>query len=370
MGNEDAALRFRKGALLRPKYTHLPSRPDNASFPFNLLLGVAGVVTRMVGIAEIEAARERLKPHVATTPLVRSESLSGQKGVPVFLKLENHQPTGSFKLRGATNALLCLSEEEQRKGLVTASTGNHGRALAHAASALGLRATICLSRLVPHNKVEAIRKLGAQVCIIGKSQDEAMAEAERFVREKSMNEIPPFDDPRIIAGQGTIGLEIIDALPDVGTVLVPLSGGGLAAGIAAAIKAKRPEAKVIGVSMRRGAAMQASLAAGKPVEVEELDTLADSLGGGIGLHNRWTFNMCRALLDDVILLDEEEIAAGIRHAAMTEGEIIEGAAAVGIAAMLAGKIPPEGPTAIIISGGNIDSEQHRAIMEQSYRRAG
>ncbi|WP_036586468.1 hydroxyectoine utilization dehydratase EutB [Brucella anthropi] len=324
----------------------------------------------MISLNEIEQAQDRLNGHVQRTPLIHSESLSRRSGVPVFLKLENRQPTGSFKLRGATNAVLSLSENERKQGLVTASTGNHGCALAHAASMQRLTATICLSSLVPRNKVEAIRDLGADVRIVGNSQDDAMEEVVRLVRDESMNAIPPFDDPRIIAGQGTMGLEIVKDLPELDTVLVPLSGGGLAAGVAAAVKAKRSLARVIGISMRRGAAMQASLEAGKPVNVEEQDTLADSLGGGIGLDNRWTFEMCRSLLDDVILLDEEEIAAGIRHAATQEGEVIEGAAAVGIAALLSSKIRPTGPTAIIVSGGNIDPEQHRAIVEDRYRRAG
>lgn len=331
---------------------------------------MSGSVSQMISLNKIEQAQDRLDGHVERTPLIHSESLSARSGTPVFLKLENRQPTGSFKLRGATNAVLSLSGNERERGLVTASTGNHGRALAHAASTQGLTATICLSSLVPRNKVEAIRALSADVRIIGKSQDDAMEEVMRLVRDESMNVIPPFDDPRIIAGQGTVGLEIVEDLPELHTVLVPLSGGGLAAGVAAAVKAKLPQARVIGISMQRGAAMQASLEAGKPVNVEELDTLADSLGGGIGLDNRWTFEMCRSLLDDVILLDEEEIAAGIRHAATQEGEVIEGAAAVGIAALLAGKIKPTGATAIIISGGNIDPEKHRAIMENRYRRAG
>lgn len=329
-------------------------------------------MSEMVAIGEIESARERIKNHIATTTLAHSESLSGQIGAPVFLKLENQQITGSFKLRGATNAILSLSENERRHGVATASTGNHGRAVAHAARAQNLPATICLSSLVPRNKIEAIRQLGAKICIIGSSQDEAMAEVARLERDEGVNVIPPFDDERVIAGQGTIGLEILEQQPEIDTILVPLSGGGLAAGIAAAVKAKRMQAgsqvKVIGISMQRGAAMHASLAAGKPVAVEELETLADSLGGGIGLENRWTFNMCSALLDDVVLLDEEEIAAGIRHAAREEGAIIEGAAAVGIGALLAGKIRPRGPTAIIVSGGNIDPEQHQAIIKNYPRR--
>ncbi|MEF0942394.1 hydroxyectoine utilization dehydratase EutB [Rhizobium sp. BR 362] len=319
-------------------------------------------MTAMVTLPDIEEARRRIAGHVVRTPLTRSQALSHQFGAPVFLKLENHQKTGSFKLRGATNAILCLGDEAHSRGLATASTGNHGRAVAHAARTLGARATICLSALVPANKVEAIGSLGAEVRIVGRSQDDAMREVERLVREEGMSFVPPFDDAGVIAGQGTIGLEIAEDLPDVALVLVPLSGGGLASGVAAAIKGRRPQARVVGLSMERGAAMAASLAAGAPLEVQEVETLADSLGGGIGLDNQLTFAMCRDLLDEVILLSEDEIAAGIRHAAVVEGEIVEGAGAVGIAALLAGKIKPDGPTAIVVSGGNIDPAVHRQIV--------
>lgn len=190
-----------------------------------------------------------------------------------------------------------------------------------------------------------------------------MDEVERLVRDEGMCFVPPFDDADIIAGQGTLGLEVIDDLPQATLVLVPLSGGGLASGVAAAIKGRCPTVKVIGLSMERGAAMAASLAAGAPIEVQEVETLADSLGGGIGLGNRHTFSMCKELLDDVILLSETEIAAGIRHAETVEGEVIEGAGAVGIAALLAGKIRPGGPTVVIVSGGNIDPAAHRQIVE-------
>ncbi|AYG70258.1 hydroxyectoine utilization dehydratase EutB (plasmid) [Rhizobium sp. CCGE531] len=317
----------------------------------------------MVTLQDIEAAQRRIAGYVQRTPLRPSHALSQRAGVPVHLKLENHQQTGSFKLRGATNALLCLDEKARSRGLVTASTGNHGRAVAHAAKAMGARATICLSALVPANKVEAIRSLGADVRIVGHSQDDAMREVERLAREEGTCFIPPFDDAAVIAGQGTLGLEVADDLPEAILVLVPLSGGGLASGVAAAIKGRLPVAKVVGVSMERGAAMAASLAAGRPIDVREVETLADSLGGGIGLDNRLTFPMCRALLDDVILLSEEEIAAGIRHAARIEGETAEGAGAVGIAALLAGKIRPDGPTVIVVSGGNIDPAVYRAIVD-------
>jgi threonine dehydratase len=175
--------------------------------------------------------------------------------------------------------------------------------------------------------------------------------------------VPPFDHPAVIAGQGTLGLEILEALPDVGTVLIQLSGGGLASGVAAAVKGSRPDVRVIGITMDRGAAMKASLDAGRPVQVEEFESLADSLGGGIGLQNRWTFPLCQALLDDVILLSEDEIAAGIRHAYTDEREIVEGAGAVGIAALLEAKIDaPKAPIVAVLSGRNIDMELHRRIV--------
>jgi len=280
----------------------------------------------------------------------------------VYLKLEHHQTTGAFKLRGASNAIAVLSSEQRSRGVVAASTGNHGRALAHAAKLQGMRAVICMSKLVPQNKLAAIRDLGAEVRIVGNSQDDAQQEVDRLVKEEGLVMLPPFDHPDIIAGQGTLGLDIMERVPNAAAVLVPLSGGGLAAGVAAAAKGMRPGTKVIGISMERGAAMKASLDAGHPVQVEELSTLADSLGGGIGLDNRLTFTMCRDLLDDVVLLTEDEIAAGIRHAYAQEREIVEGAGAVGIAALLAGKVRVGGPTVLILSGRNIDMDLHRRIV--------
>ncbi|WP_284313608.1 hydroxyectoine utilization dehydratase EutB [Labrys miyagiensis] len=315
----------------------------------------------MVGLDEIRMAQARIEGHVLRTPLVESLALS-QGGPAIFLKLETRQTTGAFKLRGATNAVLMAGSSA--KGFVTASTGNHGRAVAHAAKAQRRRAVVCMSNLVPANKVDAVRALGPEVHIVGQSQDDAQIEVSRLVREEGLSEIPPFDHPAVIAGQGTIGLEIVEAMPDVALVLVPLSGGGLAAGVAAAVKGLRPQAKVVGVSMTRGPAMQRSLLAGRPVAVEEVPTLADSLGGGIGLDNGFTFAMCRDLLDGVILLSEEEIAEGIRHAFRAEDEVVEGAGAVGIAALIAGKIRPEGPTALILSGRNIDPALHRRIVEE------
>lgn len=315
-----------------------------------------------VTLDDIRAARERIAGRIQATATVPSPTLTERAGAPVFLKLESRQSTGSFKLRGATNAVLTLPPERAARGIAAASTGNHGRGLAHAARAQGYRCTVCMSALVPANKVEGIRALGAEIRIVGRSQDDAQAEVDRLVREEGYATVPPFDDPAVIAGQGTLGLEIVEAVPDVDLVLVPLSGGGLAAGVAVAVKALRPQARVIGVSMKRGAAMHASLKAGRPVFVEELETLADSLGGGIGLENRHTFRLCAGLLDGTVLLTEGEIADGIRHAYAAEQEIVEGSGVVGIAALLAGKVEARGPTVALVSGRNIDMGLHRRIV--------
>ena len=311
--------------------------------------------------AAIDAAAARIKGRVARTDLRRAEKLSARFGVPIWLKLENRQITGAFKLRGATNALLSLDDETRARGVTTASTGNHGRALAHAAREAGTRSVVHISSLVPANKVAALKEEGAETRVVGRSQDEADVAARALAREAGLAYIPPFDHADVIAGQGTIGREILEDLPDPELVLIPLSGGGLAAGIAAAIKAGSPTTRVIGISMENGAAMHESIKAGHPVAVEEAESLADSLGGGIGEDNRHTFGLCRDLLDDTVLLTEDEIAAGIRAAA-EEGETVEGGAAVGLGAILAGKVALRGPTVAILSGANIDPALHRRIL--------
>lgn len=315
-----------------------------------------------VTLADIERAATAIAGRVARTPLIKSDALSKLAGQAVYLKLETRQPIGAFKLRGAMNAVLALNDNQRQRGLVTASTGNHGRALAFAARETGTRATICMSSLVPANKIAAITALGAEIRIVGTSQDDAQDEVARLVAKDGLIAIPPFDSVDVVAGQGTIGLEILAELPDVATVLVPLSGGGLAAGIAIAVKSLRPQASIIGISMQRGAAMHAAIAAGQPVQVVEEESLADSLGGGIGLANQITFPICRALLDAIILLSEREIAQGIRHAALVENEVVEGAGAVGIAAILAAKQQFSGPIVVILSGANIDPARHQALV--------
>ncbi|PHR24218.1 MAG: hydroxyectoine utilization dehydratase EutB [Hoeflea sp.] len=315
-----------------------------------------------VDLSEIERARAAISGTVRMTPVNISPSLSDLAGVPVHLKLEHTQLTGSFKLRGATNAVLSLNDAEKNRGVVGVSTGNHGRGLAFAAKAAGVKCIICMSRLVPQAKIDGIKAQGAEVRIVGSSQDEAQVEVDRLVSEEGMTMIPPFDHRKVIAGQGTLGLELIEQVPDMATVLVPLSGGGLISGVAAALKAKRPDVRIIGLSMERGAAMHACLQAGKPILVEELATLADSLGGGIGLENQLTFAMTRDLVDDIILVSEAEIAAAIRHVYWQERQIIEGSGSVGVAALRARKIESTGPIVALLSGGNIDMKQHHRII--------
>lgn len=313
-------------------------------------------------LVDLYCAKARMHGLVRNTPLESSTSLSDIVAGEVRLKMEHHQITGAFKLRGATNAILNLSDAQKEKGVIGVSTGNFGRGLAFAAKQAGIQCVICMSSLVPQNKVEGIKALGAEVRIIGQSQDEAQREVDRVVEEQGMVALDPFDHADVIAGQGTLGLELMEQWPQVELVVVPLSGGGLISGVALALKSINPSARVIGVTMEKGAAMYESIKAGKPVQVKEYPSLADSLGGGIGLSNQYTFNMVKQLVDDFVLVSEAEIARAIRHAYWQEKQIIEGGGAVGIAALLAGKIEPSGNTALVLSGCNIDMAIHHRII--------
>ena len=310
-------------------------------------------------LSRIRQAADRIAGIADATPLVPS-ALSDAIGQDLWLKLECMQPIGAFKLRGALSAISALPEDTP--GVTCCSTGNHGRGVAYAARSRGIRAVICMSRLAPEVKVAGVRALGAEVRIVGASQDEAQAEAERLSREEGLIDISPFDDPDVVAGQGTIGLELVDKRPDLSTILVPLSGGGLAGGVAFAAKALNPAVRVIGITMERGAAMHASLLAGHPVEVREVPSLADSLGGGIGLGNRLSYPLCRDYLDEPILVTEAEIYRAMQTLYFEDRIVCEGASAVGVAALQSGKVRADGPVATIITGRNIDMTQHAAIM--------
>ena len=319
-----------------------------------------------VTMRDIYRARRMIDPLVRRTPLVPSLALSALIGAAVHLKLETMQDTGAFKIRGATYKLMSLSEAERGRGVVTVSTGNHGRAVATAAKRLGINAVICMSNLVPDHKVASIRELDADVRIIGRSQDEAEVEADRLVAEEGMIMVSPFDDAHVIAGQGTIGIELLEDLPEVDTVLVPLSGGGLIGGIALAIKTAAPEARIIGVSMDQGPAMIESQRAGKPVPVEENPSLADCLGGGIGEDNRYTFDLVRDYVDDLLVVSETQIADAMAHVFHQERLVAEGGAVVGIAALLNGLVDNLGDTvAVVVSGRNVDMSKFARIVDDS-----
>lgn len=312
-------------------------------------------------LVEVIKAHSLIAGLATQTPLIEAKGIDAARPHPLLLKLETMQPIGAFKIRGAAHALLNLGDQARRRGVVCCSTGNHGRAVAYAANRLGIPATICLSNLVPQTKADAIAALGATVARCGTSQDDAQAEAERLVREKSYSDISPFDHRDVILGQATIALELLSARPDLTQIVVPLSGGGLIGGIAVAAKAMKPSIRMTGVSMEKGAAMHESLKAGHPVLATEVASLADSLGGGIGLANQWTFDLCRKHVDETVLVSEEEIYRGMRELFFKERLVAEGAGAVGIAALLAGKLRLEGPTAMVISGQNVDMEQFMAI---------
>lgn len=318
---------------------------------------------RPVTLSDIRDAAGRIAGRVTRTPLRLSPYLSEKHGHPVRLKLETMQDTGAFKLRGATNALLTLGEAERKRGVIAVSTGNHGRGVAFAAQQLGIACTVYMSELVPAVKVDAIRALGAEVVITGRSQDDAEAEAMARIEKDGLIYIHPFDDPAVIAGQGTIGLEILEDMPDVANVVVPLSGGGLFAGIATAVKTMKPNTRMFGATMEKGAAMVLSLNAGKPVPVEEVESLADSLGGGIGLDNAYTFDITRKLIDGTLLLSEAEIAAAMRTLFLHDRIVAEGGASVGAGALLSGRLDLQpGPTVIIVSGCNVDMQRFLEIV--------
>jgi threonine dehydratase len=318
-------------------------------------------------LRDIYLARQQIYPLARQTPLIHSLALStvlsAEGETAVYLKLETVQEIGAFKIRGAANRILSLAPDQKERGVVTVSTGNHGRAVAYVARQTGIRAVVCISEQVPANKVAAIEQLGAEVVIYGQSQDDAGERAAQLVAAEGLSMIHPFDDPHIIAGQGTIGLELLQERPTLRSVLVPLSGGGLIAGIGLALKTADPHLRVIGVSMERGPVMYHSLQAGHPVQMDELPTLADSLQGGIGLDNRYTYQMVQQFVDDIVLVSEEEIAAAMAFAFRQHHLVLEGGAAVGIAAMMSGKASKLGrETAVVLSGGNVDLHKFMEIV--------
>ena len=309
----------------------------------------------MLNLDDFKKAHKSISPYINYTPLIHSLALS--KNLEVYLKLECLQVTGSFKLRGATNKLLSLTNEQKNKGVIAVSTGNHGKGVAHAAKQIGIKSTIFMSSMVPEHRKKAIESLGAKVEIIGNNSDEADLYAREFAKKNNTTLVHPFDDLDVIAGQGTVGLEMLEAMPDIDSVIIPTSGGGLIGGIALAIKLQKPNVKIIATSMKRGPSMYESLKAGKPVDVKEEETLADCLGGSIGLENQYTFGICKDVIDDFILIDEPKIAEGIKFNFEKHKLVTEGAAATSIMAVKDQLSSHFGKNTIcLLCGGNIDSE--------------
>lgn len=307
------------------------------------------------GLKDVFLARKNIEGLVWRTPLVHSPWLSEQTGSNVYLKLESLQNTGSFKMRGASNKLSVLTSQEKGRGVIAVSSGNHGRAVSFIARKMGIKALICVSKAVPRNKVDAIRELGAEIIITGNSYDEATADALVIQRERGLTMVHPFDDFHIIAGQGTLGLELIEDLPEIDMVLVPLSGGGLLSGVAMALKSIKPSVYAVGITMDQGAAVHESLQAGQIIAVEEKPTLADALAGGLGDDNTYTFRMVQKFVDETVLVTEDEIAGAMLFALDKHNLVVEGGGAVGIAALKHNRIADTGRNiAVIISGGNLD----------------
>ena len=318
---------------------------------------------RDVTLQDVYQARQRIAGLAIRTPLIDSPRLAELVGAAVHLKAESLQRTGSFKIRGAANCMLGLTAEQRSRGVITVSTGNHGRAVSYVARQLGIHAVVCMSTRVPPDKAEAIKRLGAETVLHGSSYDDAERHALRLQEARGLTMIDPFDDPLIVAGQGTIGLELLEDLPDLDTVVVPLSGGGLISGIALVLKSANPRIRVIGVSMDRAPVMVHSLQAGRPVVMEELDTLADALVGNIGAENRYTFRFVQQYVDDAVLVSEAEIAEGMAFALEQHHLVVEGGGAVGIAALLSGRVPGLGrEVAVIASGSNVSPSKLTEIV--------
>ena len=322
-----------------------------------------------VTLADVEAARARLRGVIHETPCAYSQSLSDLTGARVHVKLENLQMTGSFKERGAANVLLQLSPAERTRGVVTASAGNHGLAVAFHAARLGIGAVIVMPEWAPLTKVTAARRQGAEVVLHGENYDEAYARAREIEAERGLVFVHPFDDPRVIAGQGTIGLELAAQVPDLEAVLVPVGGGGLAAGTAVALKSRRPGVEVIGVQTDELAAMKAAWASGERVTVPPAPTIADGIAvRRVGEH---TLALCRQWVDQIVSVSEEEIANAILLLLEIEKTVVEGAGAVPLAALVNKKVAAAGKTVVLVlSGGNIDVNLISRIIERGLVKDG
>jgi threonine dehydratase len=314
----------------------------------------SGTLT-VVGTADIERAARTGVGIVRETPVLSSRTLSDGAGTTIALKAENLQRTGSFKLRGAFAKIASLSGAATANGVVCGSAGNHAQAVAYAARSLGVSCEVFMPTAAPISKVEAAEALGATVHMVGLSVDESIAAALSRAAEARMAFIHPFDDPVIVAGQGGVGLELLQQVPDMGRVVVPVGGGGLISGVAIAIKSVRPEVEIVGVQVEACAPFPASLQAGEPVAVGSARTIADGIA--VKSPGKLTLKLIDDWVDQILLVTEDEVAEAMVFLLERSKLVVEGAGAVGVAALLSGKLsgPTRGATVLILSGGNVDA---------------
>lgn len=317
-----------------------------------------------VSLSEIVAARSRLNGAIFRTPCAESAALSELTGAHIFCKQEHLQRTGSFKERGARNALAKLPAAQARTGAIAASAGNHALGLAWHGRLLAIPVTVVMPRFAPMVKVARCRQFGAEVVLHGDTFDEARGEADRLATERGLTYIDPFDDPDVIAGQGTLGFEILEQVPDCDAILVPVGGGGLLSGIAIVLQALKPSLEIIGVEPASASCFAAGTAAGEPVRVSTKFTLADGLA--VGQAGDLTLSIMRQLKYKIVSIDEEWLALAILRLAELDKCVIEGAGAAGLAALLGGRLPELAGRriALILSGGNIDPLAHSRVIER------
>jgi threonine dehydratase len=316
----------------------------------------------MISFVDVEEARERIKDQIYLSPFPQSETISRMAGNRVFFKLENLQLTGSFKERGALNRLLTLAPEESKRGVIAASAGNHGMALAYHSRRLNIDSTIVMPMSAPLIKVTRVRQYGAESVLHGSDYDSAYAEAIRLGQEKGLTFISAFDDPWIVAGQGTIGLEIYEQNPDLDAVIVPVGGGGLIAGIALVLKTLLPKVRVIGVQSEAVPSMKAALEKGAPAKLPAATTIADGIA--VRAVGATPFELVKTYVDEIVTVSEGEIANAVLMLLEVEKTVAEGAAAVPLAALLNKKVSFAGKNVgLVISGGNIDMNLISRIIE-------
>ena len=323
-----------------------------------------------VKLADIQDARNILREIINPTPALSDEKLSAELKARVFLKAECLQRSGSFKIRGAYNTISRLSDDEKKRGVVTGSAGNHAQAVALAARLHNIKATIVLPEFAPLTKVMATRSHGAEAILKGSTFDEAVAYSRELGREHGYTYVHAFDDERVIAGQGTIGCEIVDKLPDTSVIIVPIGGGGIISGIAIAAKSLLPNVRVIGVQASNVAAVNPSLLAGEPVEAKHQPSIADGIA--VKRPGMLTLPIIRDFVDEVVEVSEDEIARGIFHCVQNIHLVVEGAGAAGVAALIARKIKiKENETVCaVLCGGNIDGNLLTRVIEQVLVRQG